>query len=154
AQYLRLREKRRSVIIDVDVPFTLKVGDHKVSGRIDLVEEVRTLRGPKLELGIFSLIKTRPTEFYLRTNLDITLQAYALRSIYQTTEDQIAVWWIRGGNRIETRRTPTDFKKLRNQIRQAAWWLNEYPTPRYGIHCNSCPFQEECIDWDDEGGEN
>lgn len=154
AAYLRNRKRRPSIIIDVDVPFTLKVGDHKVSGRIDLVEEVQTPRGPKLELGVFSLAKMRPTEFYIRTHLDITLQTYAFRSLYKATEDQISVWWIRGGDRIETHRTPVDFKRLRAQIRQAAWWLNDYPTPRYGIHCNSCPFQEECLDWDDEGGED
>lgn len=145
--YFRYRKKLLANIIDANVPFTVRVGDIQVSCMIDLVQEIDTGDGKRLELLTFTLAKRRPTDFYLRTHIDITLQSYAFRSLYKTKEDAIVVWWVPGGEAIETHRTPADFAKLKAQIEQAAWWAQAYPTPRYGIHCNACLFQDECLDW-------
>ncbi len=150
--YLKKQELRPSKPLLVDSPYKAKIGWHTVDGVFDLVQEVE-IDGPRLEIVHFSFAKTRPQEFYLRTHLGLSIASYAFRTLFERREDRLTLAWLKGGELLSTYRTPADYKRLRAWIRQAVWYAREEPVPRFGGHCMSCPYQDDCLAWTGKGGE-
>lgn len=151
--FLRGYERRPVRPILVDEPYETKISWHTIRGRFDLVQEVPGDR-PSIEIVHLSFNKTAPKDFYLRTHMGLTVASYAFRTIYRRRENALVFAWLRGGGTYTTYRTPADYKRLRAQARQAAWYAREDPMPRFGAHCISCPHQDACLSWTDKGGDD
>lgn len=100
------------------------------------------------EIVHHSLSSKKPTDFWLETDMDLTLQAMAYHSIFGEPVDKIIIRHLPSGEVYETRRTKDQYKRVYKTIKMMKKSIeNEWFFPRESPLCNTCMVQDLCMKW-------
>ena len=138
------------LVIDVNRPFELPIGDHQITGHIELVREIEFNTRKIIEVADFKTGNYKPDDFTLEHDLNLTVASYAFRHLYRSREDQLVYYMLKGGERFATARTSHHFEHLEQIVDQVATSIEDgHFYPRYSYQCKSCPYQDYCRRWSD-----
>ena len=119
-----------------------------VTGNIDLIK-ITNDRTVNSETSIcnFSMSKSYPDIFLVKSNLETSVASYAFRSNFKAKEDKITINNIRCAEDTPTLRTPNDYvraeKSIRNiciGIKNSVFYPNSNP-----ISCSKCSYRMFCL---------
>lgn len=132
-------------VIDVAVDFHMPFGpDLNIKGTIPLIRS--THRGQ--ELVQFKTADHIQSEFWSKTDMELTLYALAYQSMYQKPPDSIAIYYVKTGTTIFTSRAPVDYQRLYQSIKLLKKGIQEqWFYPRESYSCDQCPVQSLCMNW-------
>ncbi|WDI05063.1 PD-(D/E)XK nuclease family protein (plasmid) [Paenibacillus urinalis] len=146
ALFHRQQQYNPDKTVGVNVDFRLKIDpDFHIVGRIPVIRETP---GGKHEIVNFQTRAQRPTEFYQRTDMGITLQALAFHSMYRKEVDTYVLHHLKTSQSIYVDRKRADYQRLYKSARMLKKSMDEgWYYPREGFHCDSCPTQKYCMEW-------
>lgn len=131
-------KKGRPLAIDYD--YTLKIGEHLISGTIDLVREYED----RIELIDWKL-DDRPTTLHIKNDLEMTAAALAYRTISGKKEDRLMYYGLLTKKVQETTRTERDFRMLKLVLDEAERAIEAgIFFPVLNFKCYECPFDRHC----------
>lgn len=122
-------------------PFTLKLGEYSLSGRIDRID--------KLDDGTYEVIdyKTGRLKSNLNLKKDLQLSIYALacRDIYKIPVSRLSLYYLEDNEKVSTERSDEQLDALRDEISDLIDDMKKSdfaPTP--GFLCKFCDFRLIC----------
>lgn len=128
--------------------FEIPVGDHIVTGSIDLVRECNEGYRKWIDIVHFTASNYTPEEWELRNNFYTTLQSYAFRTQFQTKEQKLTIYSLKKNKPVETSRDEEQFKRLESLVNIVATSIQSnfyYPRPTF--FCKNCKSNETCEQW-------
>lgn len=130
---------------DINKPYVIEVPGTKI--RLSGVLSPIIDKGSYYELLIVSFDKVLPDRVEADMKLKYTIDAYAIREIYN--KDVVITFFSPAqGKTITTLRSPNDFKRLENILKNVGKAINEdiiYPSESY--LCKTCSVRDLCKSW-------
>lgn len=125
--------------------YRIKVGDHTLSGVIDLVREIRdNTDKPIIEIMDFKT-DDRPTALHVKGDIEVTAASLAFQQLFGYKEQQITYYGVLSGQQTHTHRTTEDYQLLEHTVQNVATAIeNQLYYPVLNHKCNECPFQKHC----------
>lgn len=129
----------------VDFDYTVSLGAHQLSGRIDLLRVVRSGGREHIEMVEF-LDDARYAPFvHIRRDWRLTAAAYAIQQLMNVSVEKIVYHGIISGKLEATVRTADDFKDLESMLTMMEQSVDSNLFyPRFDNRCLKCPFQKLC----------
>lgn len=137
--------KNASIPVAIDKEFIINVGDHRLSGNIEIL---RQTADKKIDLLIIKTWESMPDDFMIDTDLDITLQYMAVRSIYDIIPDSATIYVVKNSIEMVTTRNQDQIKRLITVANNVAKSIeNNIYYPRWNLYCKKCDHKELCKHW-------
>lgn len=132
-------------VLATNVKFRLAFPDDVfISGVIPVIRQSN--RG--LEIVNFKTSNNRVDDFWIRTDMGLTLQALGFQSIFKKEADSICLHYLRHGQMIFTDRKKADTQRLYKSIKMLlATMKNDWYYPRESYHCDKCAVKDICMEW-------
>jgi hypothetical protein len=145
--FYRRQELHVDQIIARQVGFRVPIvtGQFYIKGSIPYITE--TPNG-KISIINYRMGTKKYDTFWQKTDLDITLQAYAYQSIFKKQPDNIFVHQLYSDTYAYLKRGKTDFRrmiKIIKNVKQLIDTGNFFPNE--GFLCSSCPVRSLCANW-------
>lgn len=135
----------RPKIMDLNVPYTLDIPgtDYTITGQLNILID----RGTQIEVLVPSFSTTKPDEFRRRSDLKCTIDALAIKQIYNKMAVFTFCNFNQGTSDFAIRNTK-DFDRLYLIIENVCKGIeNNIVYPHYGYECNSCNIKHLCSSW-------
>lgn len=146
------REKKvKQIIIAVNQPYRVTVGEVTVTGNFELIRERLDKDSPSrfIEVVDFRTSVRKPEGFFLRNDLHATFMHYAFQSMFKKAPDHFMLDYLGVEEAMTFHRTPKDYRRMLAVLNGVADGVaNSHVYPRQGIQCKQCPFQRVCDGWD------
>lgn len=131
------------IVVDTDV--VVQIGNYRVKVTLELVREIKEKDFSLIELVRFSTSKFRSTDFEVDNDLNLTLQSYAFRQLFQTKEDRLVLHYVRLGKKHVTFRGEDDYNKLIAIVNNVGDAIKEERFhPIVSRSCKQCSFKDLC----------
>ena len=128
-----------NVPYSIDIPNT----DYTITGQLNILID----RGTQIEVLIPSFSTTKPDEFRRRSDLKCTIDALAIKQMY----NKMAVFTFYNFNQNTSdyaMRNTKDFDRLYLIVEGVCKGIeNDVIYPHYGYECNSCNIKHLCSSW-------
>ncbi len=125
----------------IERPFSLKVGEYLLTGRIDRID--------KLEDGTYEIIDYKTgavqQESGLKRDLQLSIYALACKEVFGIEVSKLSLYFMQDNSKISTTRSSDDIEGTKDQIIESIeeMYASKFsPTP--GFHCNHCPYKLIC----------
>lgn len=128
--------------LSVELAFEVDVGEHKLCGIIDRVDE----GGNGLVVVDFKSGARKPPPSELENELQFTIYAFAAEKVLGQSVERVVHYHLRDGSQLPTQRDERDFEWLVDKLlpHVAGAVEREQFAPRPGHWCNYCDFRELC----------
>ena len=132
-------EPRRTVA--VELPFSIQLGEHLLSGRIDRIDA----SGPQsLELVDYKTGKM-PDQHQVDADLQMALYHLAGAQLYPDQKVTTRLYYLAFGMRMTPRLTPERLEAARLRVLKAAQDVaSRWFEPRLGVQCDWCDVRPSC----------
>lgn len=132
--------------IMVNYKYDVEIGNHRITGSIDLVETVKNKKGGEdIILTHFLVDEKRIPNINIRRDWTVTAASYAFEKLIKVRESKIVYHGIVSGKHHNTVRDEDDYKQLEFLIDTIAKTIEmDLFYPRINERCYSCPFQKTC----------
>lgn len=132
----------------IEQEFTVRVGDHEVSGILELVREIQD--GPRrvIEIIDYKTGTQVPIQWNVDYDLYLSLQSYAFRTIFGAKEQRTLAHYLRSNRVFVTYRSQDHYERMASTVDQIAKSIYRglfYPQESY--MCNSCYYKNYCTVW-------
>ena len=132
----------------IEQEFVVNIGDHEVSGIIELVRELQD--GPRrvIEIVNYKTGSQLPTQWNVDYDLNLSLTSYAFRTLFGAKEQRIAAHYLRSNRIFVTHRLPEHYDRMATTVDQVVKSISRglfYPKESY--LCNSCYYKNYCTVW-------
>jgi CRISPR/Cas system-associated exonuclease Cas4 (RecB family) len=139
-----LEKEFMPIIVDTDVK--VKIGNYYVTGRIDLVREVKESGKNIVELTRFTGTRYGLDRFLVLNDFKFMYSVFAFRKLFETTEDVAIIRDIKKDERMTVEFNNSDFRKLETIINNIGDNIvAEKFHPQVMHQCLlTCPYKEIC----------
>ena len=131
-------------IADIGTSFELPFPDGNVilKGKFDIIR----YNNNQLELLVIDPLRKKPSENRIKTSLEYTIQAYAMKRLVKKYElSGIRIVYLKGSEEYVSYRTKADFLKLELTVKNVAEAIRQHIFyPREGWECDLCPSKIYC----------
>jgi CRISPR/Cas system-associated exonuclease Cas4 (RecB family) len=133
-----------AVAYDYEIP----IGEHILTGTIDLVREAKEGYRKFVDIVYFSTSDYAPDEWETANNLSTTLQSYAFRKEFILKEQRLTYYPLKTNKPIFTTRDEDSFKKLVSFVNIICTSIeSNFYYPRPTVLCRQCPYKKFCEHW-------
>jgi hypothetical protein len=133
------------VPIDIDREYALKVGEHRLYGKLEIIRQKFDKSVDMLHIKTWESI---PDESMIQTDLGITIDAMAFNSLYGVTMDSQTILTTKNISEIPIKRNESDFKRAAVIINNVCSAIEaSIVFPRWNIYCKKCQYQDYCRAW-------
>ena len=141
----RSQKYKPDTVVATNLEFRVPFGpEFFVRGRIPLIREVA--RG--MEIVNFKTSRSTYSEFWERTDMELTFQAMGFESIFKQESDSICVYNLSSAHTVYPQRKRSDYKRLYKSIQMIKKSIeNEWYYPRESYTCDKCPAKKLCMEW-------
>lgn len=146
--FFRQVKYNTGVPICIDKEFMAPIGDHYVTGNLELVREVGNGAGKIIEIIDYKTGRSLPDEKLVERDLALTLQSYAFRHMFQAKEQKLTYFYLRHARPLETMRGPSHYRRLTETVNSVAKCIEDqifYPRQTYT--CIGCGYKKYCDIW-------
>ena len=139
-------EAEHGTPIMVDYTYEIPIGNHTLTGTIDLVETKRNKAGrEEIVMTEFVVDERNMPYLNIRRDWKVTAASYAFRKVMRVSEQKIVYHGIVSGKRHDTIRDQDDYTQLEHLINIIVESTErELFYPSFNTRCESCPFQKLC----------
>lgn len=125
--------------------YEIKVGNHMVSGVMDLVRETYDESDkPIIEIMDFKT-DDRQSSLHVKGDMEVTAASLAFRNLFGYTEQRITYYGTLSKKQVHTARTKKDYRLLEIAVDNVAKGIeNNIYYPVLNSKCFECPFQKHC----------
>lgn len=132
--------------IMVDYPYKVQIGEHTLTGTIDLVRVVKNENGrEEIEMTEFVTDEKNAPFLHIRRDWKVTAASYAFRKVMNVTEQKIVYHGIISGKTFQTERQQQDFEQLEYLLTAIQHMKSaDVYYPVFNERCATCPYQKFC----------
>jgi len=146
--FMRNLQGNPGVPICVAKSIMAPIGDHMLTGNIELVREVKENEMRILEVIDYKTGDTMPDQMSADRDLALTIQSYLFRRAFQAREQRLVYYYLKHGKPIYTIRDSQHFRTLMATVDSVAKAIeNEIYYPRQAFTCKVCTYREYCDGW-------
>jgi CRISPR/Cas system-associated exonuclease Cas4 (RecB family) len=132
----------------IDQEYTVQIGDHEVSGKLEVVRELQD--GPRrvIEISSYKTGSQVPIQWNVDWDFSLTMQSYAFRNLYSAKEQRLLQHYLRSNRMFYTHRSPDHYERVKATIDSIAEALSRNIFyPRETFLCSSCDYKNYCTIW-------
>lgn len=125
--------------------YHIQIGNHTLTGVIDLVREVLDENGkPIIEIVDFKT-DDRPTILHVKGDMEVTAASMAFQKLFNYKENRITYLGLMTKKEQYTKRTEKDYELLNMAVDNIVRAINAHIYyPVLNDRCYECPFQKHC----------
>jgi DNA helicase-2/ATP-dependent DNA helicase PcrA len=139
--YFRKHERQLGEPVFLEKGFVLKVDDVLLKGFIDRVD--KTEKG--YEIVDYKTADKVPDQKKVDRDEQLTIYALAAKEALQIEPTSLALYFIKQGEKVTTKRTPAQLEEEKKEIVKKARAIRESSFPaKPGILCHYCDFRNIC----------
>lgn len=144
ARFANWMGHEQPVVLDINTPYIIKVGDVELSGNLTPVFK----RGGEKELVVTDFSTKAPDQRLIDMKLKYTLDAYVCRELFQENIAGIRVHSVKHNKDFRTTRSEPDYDRLKSTIEGIGKAIKEEAFyARESFMCTNCPAFTYCRFW-------